>query len=116
MCNQKNWNQETVIICIFLFVAEPPFIPLPPDIPKNPTSGEDIRLSCPAVGTPQPEIMWFKNSKPVDHARALVEPNGTLVIRNSRPIDSGDYMCLATSEAGNYTITLTIQVYCKFIF
>ncbi|XP_012936768.1 uncharacterized protein LOC101859779, partial [Aplysia californica] len=75
---------------------------LPPtkDVPE----GTRVRLDCVLVGHPEPEVIWFKNEKPVKESadiQLLFEGDRcTLVIREALADDSGQFKCVAQNPHG----------------
>lgn len=67
-----------------------------------------IMLNCTASGKPKPVISWFKNDKllvsdevPVREKKITkhiyYKENGSLIILNPKPADTGTYICSAQS-------------------
>ncbi|GFN88312.1 hemicentin-1, partial [Plakobranchus ocellatus] len=73
-------------------------------------------LECKAQGSPKPEIMWFHNSIPVDPESqpglTISDDGGRLVIASTQVADAGNYVCIASNEAGeaqqDYEITVWV--------
>ncbi|XP_077887460.1 obscurin-like [Ictidomys tridecemlineatus] len=68
--------------------------------------GETVKLACRVTGTPKPTVSWYKDGKPVEvdpHHILIEDPDGscTLILDNLTGVDSGQYMCFATSAAGS---------------
>ena len=59
-------------------------------------TGGTLTLNCSAVGDPQPVISWkrLRAKLPVGRGQQI---NGALVIRATRKVDTGNYICTATS-------------------
>ena len=47
--------------------------------------------------------------------RHVVESSGTLIVKDVRPGDEGDYSCRAENLLGNVNATAKLIVHCKFI-
>lgn len=64
--------------------------------------GDSIILNCEAEGTPTPEIMWFRDDKPVTPSDSVgIFNDGTeLRINKIRDEDIGDYLCVARNAEG----------------
>ncbi|NXB89959.1 IGS10 protein, partial [Vidua chalybeata] len=79
-------------------------------------SGSSVALPCRAQGSPPPRISWLlPDGAELGHSsagsgRALVEPDGTLVIRAVTVYDRGLYTCLARSPAGTDALPVRLQV------
>ncbi|KFV10860.1 Obscurin, partial [Tauraco erythrolophus] len=106
--NIKNsWVKE---ICgIQQRISEPVWIP--PDFEEELADctaelGETVKLACKVTGAPKPSVSWYKDGKPVEvdpHHIIIEDPDGscTLILDNLTGVDSGQYMCFASSPAGN---------------
>ena len=80
-------------------------------------AGSMLRLKCPAVGNPGPNITWYKNNE---------EPKRTLgtVIRNKWTLrledlviqDGGNYTCVVCNYLGCINHTFKVEVIGKFTF
>ncbi|NWQ80229.1 OBSCN protein, partial [Columbina picui] len=122
--NIKNsWVKE---ICgIQQRISEPVWIP--PDFEEelaNCTAelGETVKLACKVTGAPKPSVSWYKDGKPVEvdpHHIIIEDPDGscTLILDNLTGVDSGQYMCFASSPAGNASTLgkILVQVPPQFV-
>ncbi|XP_078407396.1 LOW QUALITY PROTEIN: hemicentin-1-like [Cetorhinus maximus] len=89
-----------------LVVLEPPFFDedvSPFDAELERLAREKIMLPCPANGTPPPVIRWLQNGLdlPANEPGISILEDGSLLIDSASPYDSGDYLCIATNEAGS---------------
>ncbi|KAK2912427.1 immunoglobulin superfamily member 10 [Channa argus] len=63
----------------------------------------NIRFDCEALGEPKPKILWMLPTNDViaaSNERYLIHVNGSLGIRDVKPIDTGEYVCMARNPAG----------------
>uniref|UniRef100_A0A3B3D722 Obscurin, cytoskeletal calmodulin and titin-interacting RhoGEF a n=1 Tax=Oryzias melastigma TaxID=30732 RepID=A0A3B3D722_ORYME len=84
--------------------------------------GQTVKLACKATGVPKPVITWYKDGRQVEadpHHIIIEDPDGscTLILDNMTADDSGQYMCFATSSAGNASTLgkITVQVPPRFV-
>lgn len=72
-------------------------------------------IDCVAVGDPPPKITWimpdniFLNA-PYYGSRINVHQNGTLEIRNVRPTDSAEFICMARNDGGEAVMVVQLEV------
>ncbi|XP_055041761.2 hemicentin-1 isoform X1 [Misgurnus anguillicaudatus] len=96
----------------FVYVKEPPIID--GDVHSNriePLGGNAI-LNCEVRGDPLPTIRWSKKGISVQITNRIRQlDNGSLAIYGTVSEDAGNYMCVATNDAGvvERTVTLTLQ-------
>uniref|UniRef100_A0A8D2MVH0 Ig-like domain-containing protein n=1 Tax=Zonotrichia albicollis TaxID=44394 RepID=A0A8D2MVH0_ZONAL len=72
-------------------------------------------IDCRAEGTPPPQIMWIMPDNifltaPYYGSRIVVHKNGTLEIRNIRPSDMGDFICVARNDGGETVLVVQLEV------
>ncbi|KAK4872373.1 hypothetical protein RN001_014402 [Aquatica leii] len=69
--------------------------------------GNDIALSCKAVGKPTPDIIWIDPLEQVieNDGRLTISSDGQLKIRNIKWDDMGGYTCVARNSIGEDTIS-----------
>ncbi|NXJ82985.1 OBSCN protein, partial [Trogon melanurus] len=122
--NIKNsWVKE---ICgIQQRISEPVWIP--PDFEEELADctaelGETVKLACKVTGAPKPSVSWYKDGKSVEvdpHHIIIEDPDGscTLILDNLTGVDSGQYMCFASSPAGNASTLgkILVQVPPRFV-
>ncbi|XP_068604975.1 obscurin [Brachionichthys hirsutus] len=84
--------------------------------------GQTVKLACKVTGVPKPMITWYKDGRAVEadpHHIVIEDPDGscTLILDNMTADDSGQYMCFATSSAGNASTLgkITVQVPPRFV-
>ncbi|XP_030628154.1 inactive tyrosine-protein kinase 7 [Chanos chanos] len=65
--------------------------------------GKPGYLHCHAQATPAPEVMWFRNTVPInpEDSRFKLFPNGTLKINNVEVYDGLVYACESKTEGGH---------------
>ncbi|XP_074859788.1 immunoglobulin superfamily member 10 isoform X2 [Carettochelys insculpta] len=73
------------------------------------------QIDCMAEGTPAPQIMWIMPDNifltaPYYGSRVTVHKNGTLEIRNVRPSDTADFICVVRSEGGESILVVQLEV------
>ena len=98
-------------------------------------SPQQVSLSCNATGKPRPVISWFRNDNELLSNRlsdggvpviitnsiigncSITDPpsqcvsSSTLQILNTRAVDSGEYTCVATNEAGSTFVIAKVTVH-----
>ncbi|XP_053242494.1 neural cell adhesion molecule 2 isoform X3 [Podarcis raffonei] len=75
--------------------------------------GESITLFCRAMGSPEPEINWYRRGKRIEENEKYVlrGSNTELTIRDIKNIDAGPYICEARNKAGKMTNQTFLQVF-----
>lgn len=80
--------------------------------------GQEITLGCPASGTPEPEILWLKNGRPIDFSLAsgLREQSGgeELHIHNAVVDYGGTFTCVASNSAGDDQVNIELEVWGQY--
>eukprot|EP00063_Salmo_salar_P021269 XP_013996104.1 PREDICTED: obscurin isoform X31 [Salmo salar] len=83
---------------------------------------QTVKLACKVTGVPKPVVTWYKDGRAVEadpHHIIIEDPDGscTLILDNMTADDSGQYMCFATSTAGNASTLgkITVQVPPRFV-
>ncbi|XP_044055859.1 hemicentin-1 isoform X2 [Siniperca chuatsi] len=110
-CVAEN-NVGTITSLGFVYVKEPPIID--GDLHSNriePLGGNAI-LNCEVRGDPLPTIRWSKNGINIHISNRIRQlDNGSLAIYGTVSEDAGNYMCVATNDAGvvERSVTLTLQ-------
>ncbi|XP_062988138.1 immunoglobulin superfamily member 10 [Elgaria multicarinata webbii] len=73
------------------------------------------QIDCRAEGTPIPQIMWIMPDNifltaPYYGSRITVHKNGTLEIRNVRPSDTAEFICVARNDGGESILVVQLEV------
>uniref|UniRef100_A0A8C1GCZ4 Hemicentin-1 n=1 Tax=Cyprinus carpio TaxID=7962 RepID=A0A8C1GCZ4_CYPCA len=80
-------------------VSEPPFnSPL-----QERVANQQITFPCPAKGTPEPVIKWFRNGQELtgnEPGVSILEDGTLLILASVSPLDNGEYTCMAVNDAG----------------
>ncbi|XP_041428394.1 hemicentin-2 isoform X1 [Xenopus laevis] len=98
-----------------LEILEAPFFEDGSDVLLEQTAYEPVVLTCPVQGTPTPLIRWMKNGVVlVGNLPGMTQlGNGSLLIESPVPSHGGDYICVATNEAGSARRKTKLVVYAK---
>ncbi|KAL1022832.1 hypothetical protein UPYG_G00032950 [Umbra pygmaea] len=93
---------------------------LPPSITgvqDNPTVrkvvlGESLTLECKAAGHPAPSLTWLKDGIPIRNGESVnvLEQGRKIEIQSSSVSDTGRYVCVATSIAGEKEMKYDVSV------
>lgn len=96
---------------------EPPSFVKKPD-PLNVLSGDNITFTSIIKGTPPLEVKWFRGSMELTPGHrcniTLEDSIAELELFDVHPLQSGDYTCLVTNEAGK--ISCTTHLFVKGLF
>lgn len=68
--------------------------------------GEDVNLDCSAEGNPPPEISW--EYAPADNVKVAGGRLKSISIKGATSTNAGVYVCVAKSEAGRVTRSVTL--------
>lgn len=78
------------------------------------TSGDSAKLECKVTGSPVISFKWFKDEMEISsspkYTMAVIDLVASLEIVNCTVEDSGDYVCVASSEAGSDRCSSTVTV------
>uniref|UniRef100_A0A670IF80 Hemicentin 1 n=1 Tax=Podarcis muralis TaxID=64176 RepID=A0A670IF80_PODMU len=79
---------------------------------KQVVSGSSLVLECNAAGNPPPLLTWLKDGVPVKASDNLhiVSGGRKLEIMNAGEADDGQYVCVATSIAGEKEIKYDVEI------
>ncbi|XP_073456587.1 hemicentin-2 [Aquarana catesbeiana] len=96
-----------------LEVLEQPNFKDSSDVLLEQTAYEPVTLACPVQGTPTPLVRWLKNGVFLtSNVPGMTQlGNGSLLIESPLPNHTGDYICLATNEAGSARKKTKLVVY-----
>ncbi|XP_071421021.1 hemicentin-1 [Pithys albifrons albifrons] len=76
-------------------------------------ANQRIVFPCPARGVPKPAIRWLHNGRELTGSEpgiSILEEGTLLVIAAATPSDSGEYVCVATNEAGSTERSYSLKV------
>ena len=83
-------------------------------------SGNTLRLECKATGSPVISFKWSKNQIDIGDSHkyrmSVTDAVASLEIVDCTVEDSGDYVCVASSEAGSDRCSSTVTVKGWFTF
>ncbi|CAI6356796.1 unnamed protein product [Macrosiphum euphorbiae] len=82
-------------------------------VPENKTVlvGEQLQLSCKALGDPEPFITWAKDDIDLELGqRVQVLQNNTLIISKVERTDGGQYKCVASNSFGRKSFEAMVDV------
>ncbi|XP_067940287.1 hemicentin-1-like [Watersipora subatra] len=74
--------------------------------------GRQLTLNCPAMGTPYPDVRWYRNGFLVnaESALSLLSSNRQLSIYSIGVDDTGSYTCQARNIAGQASLRFSVFV------
>ncbi|XP_056139886.1 immunoglobulin superfamily member 10 [Lampris incognitus] len=72
-------------------------------------------IDCKAEGDPAPKVTWIMPDNifltaPYFGSRINVHHNGTLEIRNARPTDTAEFICMARNDGGEAVMVVQLEV------
>lgn len=116
-------THRRVDLFVFGFVLflrlSPPQVPpsVVPTIPRMTTArvNEDVILTCPITGTPEPIYRWKRNNHNLrlNSRRYRTMEDGRLMIIGATLMDNGEYVCVARNQAGVKSVGVNLQVTCE---
>ena len=99
-----------MFICVTKFLAVP-VIQLQPTTVTE--AGRQTILHCNATGIDTPTVSWRSGGIVVgtsNDSRLISYSNGSLVITDTKVLDTGNYSCIAENKAGSVNSTITLNV------
>ncbi|KAJ6223357.1 hypothetical protein RDWZM_001902, partial [Blomia tropicalis] len=90
-------------------LAPPQFRLKPPDVIYVKV-GESITLPCEAIGTPTPQIVWFKDNRPLQSSANVHITSNELRIGSIQLNDIGEYRCTSRNREGSISTTTKIII------
>ncbi|XP_053169135.1 immunoglobulin superfamily member 10 isoform X2 [Hemicordylus capensis] len=116
-CKAQNYAGDSTVVVFVMVVAHPPRITNRPPRNIRTKAGVSVQLNCMALGIPNPEITWelpdhslLSAGSKVQPSGSELHPQGTLVIQNPKPSDSGMYKCMAKNQFGSDSTVTYVQV------
>ncbi|CAG05168.1 unnamed protein product [Tetraodon nigroviridis] len=90
---------------IKLDILDAPSFAEPGDALLEKVANTKVIIPCPAEGSPRPKIRWYRNGLEIHPEQSspelFVSEDGALTISSASASHSGDFMCVATNEAGS---------------
>uniref|UniRef100_A0A8C3J6R6 Hemicentin-1 n=1 Tax=Calidris pygmaea TaxID=425635 RepID=A0A8C3J6R6_9CHAR len=77
-------------------------------------ANQRIAFPCPAKGIPKPVIKWLRNGRELvgnEPGISILEDGTLLIIASVTPSDNGEYICVATNEAGSTERKYNLKVH-----
>ena len=93
---------------VYFLSGLPIFTNVPPSL-ATPVERTNFQVVCQAEGFPRPVINWSRLRMPLPAGRTEVN-QGTLIIKNLVPADSGLYECIAANTMGTKKATINVAV------
>ncbi|XP_061163155.1 basement membrane-specific heparan sulfate proteoglycan core protein-like [Saccostrea echinata] len=115
ICTATN-SMGSVSATATLLIAGPPKVLIQPSRTVYAVVGQRVSLECVAQGVPTPTIYWryeatpSRGDLPVSLDADLGPGSATLTIESVSSGDSGNYVCVATNDAGSVEETAQIIV------
>ena len=99
---------ENVVLKLVFLISEKPIFRVPLRVEIFGEFGKEINIPCDVIGTPKPNVTWFRDGMPISeipNLRYKVGSNETdlnsLKINYLKLDDSSLYQCKAENEAGD---------------
>ncbi|KAK4877721.1 hypothetical protein RN001_010227 [Aquatica leii] len=94
-----------------VLINVPPVFTLHPES-LNTQIGQNAKLECVAVGTPAPQISWFRNNERLKNGgRVQISQDGTVLeIKNIKASEGGLYVCEARNELGYREASAKVEI------
>ncbi|XP_034075948.1 LOW QUALITY PROTEIN: protein sidekick-2-like [Gymnodraco acuticeps] len=99
----RSSSVASVTAGAFLHVLEYPLFVKEPPTHISAEMEKVVDIPCQARGTPQPDIVWYKDAVPISPKRSpryRVLVGGSLQINGLLPDDTGMFQCFARNHAG----------------
>jgi len=93
---------------VYFLSGLPIFTNVPPSL-ATPVERTNFQVVCQAEGFPRPVVNWSRLRMPLPAGRTEVN-QGTLIIKNLIPADSGLYECTAANTMGTNKATINVAV------
>lgn len=74
-------------------------------------AGNSLQLECTTTGSPLPQVTWSRDGMTFDPEDSRIRVHDmTLIVVDVEESDSGLYHCIATSSAGQVSVTVPVNV------
>ena len=102
------WDFRCYKSLVYFLSGLPIFTNVPPSL-ATPVERTNFQVVCQAEGFPRPVINWSRLRMPLPAGRTEVN-QGTIIIKNLIPADSGLYECIAANTMGTKKATINVAV------
>uniref|UniRef100_A0A7N8Y7R6 Ig-like domain-containing protein n=1 Tax=Mastacembelus armatus TaxID=205130 RepID=A0A7N8Y7R6_9TELE len=112
-CSTKVTNEAGQQKCDAVLTIQEPARILDKAASISVTAGDSATLQCTISGSPELKVKWFKDGKEMinhRHTMSFDSSIATLVVERCSVEDSGDYVCVASSEAGRDQCSSSVSV------
>lgn len=82
---------------------------------RKATAGQHVELPCKALGHPEPDYRWLKDNMPLELSGRFQKTVTGLLIENTRPSDSGSYVCEVSNRYGTAKVIGRLYVKRKLL-
>ena len=112
-------HSTVLLLLLLLLLLVDSVVPLQIEVPKSEvvtTEGADIELMCVFVGSPSPQITWYKDGQKLanNDSQVTVTLNNKceafLKLKSVTLLDAGKYGCEGGNLAGNVRGNITLFV------
>lgn len=79
-------------------------------------TGSILRLRCPAVGNPRPNITWWRNNDETTKPLGVIRNRWTLKLENIALQDAGNYTCQVCNSFGCINHVFKVDIIGEKIF
>lgn len=91
----------------------PPSFSIKPVAIQEVMLGEDVNLTCVAVGSPMPHVKWIKGTDSESASEDEPPPVGKNIMYLRNVQKSENFTCVAASALGRITAITLVKVKCK---
>ena len=74
----------------------------------EPDPGSDVNITCVAVGSPMPRVLWREGAKDLNMPEDIPIGRNILMLKDVR--ESKNYTCVASSDLGNIEADVQVKV------
>ena len=74
------------------------------------STGNTLKLKCPAAGNPRPNITWFKNNEEVPRSLRVIRNRWNLRVEDIALQDAGNYTCRVCNYLRCISHTVKVDV------